>query len=194
MNELVFRGKDLFRPSKSHLAGALAFLVLMVSVGMVRSGPVFVAWSLGTVVVLFVPVFYSAWRSWSRVGPEGVTICWGFGAGRTYSWAEIRWVDVRTTASSGPYAGSGPTRAARIFTTSGRRRSLPGLSWSPLYPTADFDVNVQRLRNWWESSTEEAQRVEPVKQFRDRLTPTTIAIVAVVLIMVVGWFVIASRY
>ncbi|MER7674629.1 hypothetical protein ABTY61_40065 [Kitasatospora sp. NPDC096128] len=194
MNELVFRGKDLFRPSKSHLATAVAFLVLMVTVGIARSGPVFTAWAFGTVLVVFLPVFYSSWRGWSRVGPEGVTICWGFGAGRTYSWQEIRWVDVRTTKAGGPYAGAGPTRAARIFTTGGRRRALPGLSWSPLYPTADFDVKVRQLRDWWESSTEEAQRVEPVKQFRDRLTPTVVGIVAFVLIMVVGWFVIASRY
>ncbi|MBD0694582.1 hypothetical protein [Streptomyces sp. CBMA123] len=194
MNELVFRGKDLFRPSKPHLIGAACFFLLAVSAGLLRSGPVFAAWSLAAVLVLFAPVFYSSWRGWSRVGPDGVTICWGFGAGRTYSWQEIRWVDVRETPINGVTGGGGTARAARIFTTTGRRRSLPGLAWSPMYPARDFDVNVRRLRDWWESSTEEAQRVRPAKQFRDRLTPTTVAIVALVLIAVVGWFVIASRY
>ncbi|MFD5465643.1 hypothetical protein ACFWIQ_22820 [Kitasatospora sp. NPDC127059] len=194
MNELVFRGKDLFRPSKSHFIGAICFAVIMVSVGVLRSGPVFMAWSLASVVVLFVPVYYSSWRGWSRVGPDGVTICWGFGAGRTYSWQEIRWVDVRETPLNSVAGSGGTARAARIFTTSGRRRSLPGLAWSPMYPAEDFDVNVGRVRDWWESCTEEAQRVRPARQLRDRLTPTKAAIIAVVLIMVVGWFVIASRY
>ncbi|WP_030231714.1 hypothetical protein [Streptomyces sp. NRRL S-350] len=185
MNELIFRGKDLFRPSWSNLLPLLLVIAVQLVLGTRRLGTLSTVWLvLGTVAAAGL-AFTLSWRSWSRVGADGVTVCWGVGAGRTYPWHEVRWVDVRETKANGT-----ASYAARVFLTDGRRRSLPGLATSPIYPAADFDVNVQRVVNWWEYSTHPTQRVKPPKQFRDRLTPMVIGVLATVVICAVGFVVI----
>ncbi|MFK0296373.1 hypothetical protein ACIQU6_38690 [Streptomyces sp. NPDC090442] len=44
---------------------------------------------------------------------------------------------------------NGTALAARITLASGRRRSLPGLQHSNLYPFPEFHVDFQRVVNWW---------------------------------------------
>ncbi len=171
MNELIFRGKDLFRPSWSNLLPLLLILVLQLAVGSWKLGAVGTFWIVFGTLALGVPAFVVSWRSWSRVGVDGITINWGVGRGRTHPWHEVRWVDVRETKGNGSTA-----YAARIHLTRGRRRSLPGLQTSAIYPAADFDVNFQRLVNWWEFSTDATQRVEPAKQLRDRVSPTMLGV------------------
>ncbi|MEU4587950.1 PH domain-containing protein [Kitasatospora aureofaciens] len=186
MNELIFRGKDLFRPSWSNFLPLLLVLTAQLVFGGMNLGAWPTFWMVLVTVALCVPAAVLSWRSWSRVGADGVSVCWGFGRGRTYPWQEIRWVDVRETRSNGSMA-----YAARVFLTDGRRRSLPGLQSSRLYPSADFDTDFQRLVNWWEYSTHPTQRVKPAKRLRDRVTPTVAGVLlgfltsAVILVVVI---------
>ncbi|MER7580659.1 hypothetical protein [Kitasatospora sp. NPDC097691] len=188
MNELIFRGKDLFRPSWSNLLPLLLVLVAQLVVGGSHLGATGTFWMVLLTLAFCVPTFVLSWRSWSRVGADGVTVCWGLGRGRTYPWHEIRWVDVRETKGNGSVS-----YAARIFMTDGRRRSLPGLQTSRIYPAADFQANFQRLVNWWEYSTHPTQRVKPPKQFRDRVTPTVAGVVLALVIIVVVFVIVALQ-
>jgi Protein of unknown function (DUF2581). len=119
-------------------------------------------------------------RSWTTVGVAGITICWGIGRGRTYSWQEIQWIDVRETKS-----GYGRTLVARITLADGRRRSLPALQHSTQYPDPDFHVDFQRVVNWWKLSTDPAARFQPPKRLRNRLTPTVVGLILGLLITVI---------
>ncbi|MEU9044870.1 MULTISPECIES: PH domain-containing protein [unclassified Kitasatospora] len=188
MNELIFRGKDLFRPSWSNLGPLLVVIVLQLVFGGMKLGTWGALWLVLGTLVLAVPAFVLSWRCWSRVGGDGVTVCWGVGRGRTYPWHEVRWIDVRETKSNGS-----TSYAARIHLTDGRRRSLPGLQTSAIYPAADFEVNFRRLVNWWEYSTDATQRVKPAKQFRDRLTPTVIGVLVGIVVVVVVFVVVALQ-
>ncbi|MFB7615099.1 hypothetical protein [Kitasatospora sp. NPDC056181] len=132
--------------------------------------------------------FLLTFRSWTTVGAEGITICWGIGRGRTYPWKEIRWIDVRDGSTA-----KETSRVVRMFLASGRRRSLPGLMHSDTYPSPDFDEQFHRVVNWWELSTDPADRVQPQKQARDRLTPTVVGIVLGLLITVVVGLVVLSQ-
>ncbi|SOB86250.1 PH domain-containing protein [Streptomyces sp. 1331.2] len=172
VNELIFRGKDLFRPSWSNLIPVLLVLGLQLGLGAWKLGPLGTFWLVFGTLALGVPLFVISWRSWSRVGTDGITINWGVGRGRTHPWHEVRWVDVRETKGNGS-----TSYAARIHLTRGRRRSLPGLQTSAIYPAVDFDVNFQRLVNWWEFSTDPTQRSRPGKQLRDRVTPTVFGVI-----------------
>lgn len=148
-------------------------------------------WLTGGTIALLAPFVLLSSRSWSRVTPEGITICWGLGHGRTYPWREIQWIDVRETQSQGS-----PTYAVRMFLLSGRRRSLPGLSRSDTHPAPDFDEQFQRVIDWWELSTDPAARTRPSKRFRDRLTPTVAGLVLgpLALAVVAGVAVLISLY
>ncbi|MFJ3220044.1 PH domain-containing protein [Kitasatospora sp. NPDC086801] len=188
MNELIFRGKDRYRPSWSQLVPLVIVLVLEVAFAAYRLGPVGLCWLFGGTLVLVGVGFTIALRNWSRVGPEGITLCWGFGTGRTYPWQEIRWIDVRETKVQG-----GTTLAVRMTLTNGRRRSLPGIQHSAVYPDPDFHVDFQRVVDWWELSTDQAARRRPTKQFRDRITPTAAGVVLGLLICVVVVVVVVLR-
>lgn len=155
----------------------------------VQFGAMVFAWVMGGTMAVLGPILVLAYRSWSRVGAYGITISWGLGKGRTYSWREIRWIDVRETKAQGSVA-----HAVRIFVEGGRRRSLPGLARSNEHPAPDFDENFRRVVDWWELSTDQAARVQPPKQFRDRLTPTVVGLVVapVVLVVVVAAVAVAD--
>ncbi|WP_327681816.1 hypothetical protein [Kitasatospora sp. NBC_00458] len=182
MDELIFRGKDRHRTSKSRLFLALLILVVEGALSVTVLGPSWTCALIAGTAVLLAPVVYIASRSWSRVGAAGITVCWGLGRGRTHPWHEIRWIDVRRTEGQ-----SGDVLAARIFLADGRRRALPGLQHSEMYPDPDFDVDFRRVVNWWELSTDEASRVQPPKRPRDRLTPAVAGLLlSVVLTVVVG--------
>ncbi|MFB7620553.1 hypothetical protein [Kitasatospora sp. NPDC056181] len=153
---------------------ALVVLVVEAAAAFTRLGAVGFAWLTGGSIVLLAPVVLLSYRSWSRVGADGITICWGLGRGRTYPWHEIRWIDVRESKGQ-----SSSSYAVRMFLESGRRRSLPGLYRSDAHPAPDFDEQFQRVVNWWELSTDPAARVRPSKQFRDRLTPAVLGLALV---------------
>ncbi|MFG3052184.1 hypothetical protein ACGFZP_14675 [Kitasatospora sp. NPDC048239] len=179
MNELIFRGKDRYRPSWSHLLLALAVIAAQGTLAAVKLGPTGTVWLVGGTIALMVPPACMTYRCWSSVGPGGITICWGLGRGRTYPWHEIQWLDVRTTKSQGS-----ESRAARMFLTSGRRRTLPGLQYSDMYPDPDFEVDFRRVVNWWEFSTDAAARISPPKRLRDRFTPMVSAVIVTLLLTV----------
>ncbi|WP_331742848.1 hypothetical protein [Kitasatospora sp. NBC_01300] len=190
MNELIFRGKDLYGHAKyTRLAMLGALLVVQVAFGAYRLGAVATYWMVGATLAVAAPLALMVQRSWSRVGADGVTVCWGLGRGRTHSWQDISWVDVRETKSR----QYGNSRAARIFLADGRRRSLPGLQDSATYPRPDFDADVQRVLNWWEHSTHQDTRIQPARKLRDRLSPTVIGVLAGIVIAVAGFVVIATQ-
>ncbi|MFJ9844054.1 hypothetical protein ACIRYZ_27050 [Kitasatospora sp. NPDC101155] len=188
MNELVFRGKDMFRPSWSHLSVVLLALAALEGVTVLKLGVAAMYWISSGTLALALPAFVVAWRSWSRAGADGVTVCWGIGSGRTYPWQEIRWIGVRESKGNGTRS-----YAARIFLVDGRRRSLPGLQTSTLYPIEEFQTNVQRVLDWWESSTPGAERVQPRKQVRDWITPQVAGVLLAVVLIVATVLVVAAR-
>ncbi|MFC5663000.1 hypothetical protein ACFP3U_08380 [Kitasatospora misakiensis] len=173
MNELMFRGRDRYRPSWSHLAVLIVLLAVQGFAAGRGLGLVGFLWLAGATLALSGLGLWVTVRSWSAVGPEGITISWGFGRGRSYPWERIRWIDVRTVEAQGS-----TTSQVRMFLAGGRRRTLPGLLHSDLYPSPDFDEQYYRVRNWWALSTEASARVEPRRRPRDRLTPTVAGVVA----------------
>ncbi|MFE4362244.1 PH domain-containing protein [Kitasatospora sp. NPDC001261] len=179
MNELIFRGKDKFRPSWSDFGLLAVILAAQLVIGYERLGLVPTLLIVAGTLVIAVPSRFATMRCWSRVGADGITLCWGLGRGRTYSWQQIAWIDVRETKGFGMSEG---TRAARIHTVDGRRRSLPALQSSTFYPSADFDTDFRRVVNWWELSTEPGERVRPGAQVRDRLTPVKVGLLASVVL------------
>ncbi|WP_405005333.1 hypothetical protein OHV13_14885 [Kitasatospora purpeofusca] len=181
MDELIFRGRERYRPSGSELAILLVALTIQGLAAAHGLGTVGFLWLAGGTLALSGLGLWITSRSWSRVGPEGITICWGFGRGRTHPWDRIRWIDVRTVDTQG-----GTSSQVRMFLAGGRRRALPGLLHSDLYPSPDFDEQYHRVRNWWELSTEASARVEPRRQFRDRITVTVAAVLATLVIAAVG--------
>jgi hypothetical protein len=122
------------------------------------------------------------------VGASGITVSKGLGSGRTYRWEEIRWIDVREGAAQG-----GTFRYARITLANGRRRTLPALQQSPLYPDPEFDADFQRVVNWWESSTESTSRFRPPEKAWQRMEPgrlgTILGVVISIVIIVVVFLV-----
>ncbi|MGI5223651.1 PH domain-containing protein [Actinoallomurus sp. CA-142502] len=186
MNELSFRGKDRYRLSSLHFGGVGLLLVVEGVFAFIRLGPVgFCCLLGGTAALVGLGIFLSR-RSWTTVGAAGVTISWGVGRGRTYSWQEIRWVDVRETKTQ-----YGTSRSARITLANGRRRSLPALQHSTQYPDPDFDVDFRQVVDWWKSNTDPDARFEPPKRWWNRLTPQAFGfilglLITIVVIVVVG--------
>ncbi|GAA4618502.1 hypothetical protein GCM10023195_83190 [Actinoallomurus liliacearum] len=180
VNELSFQGKDRYHPSWPHFAALGLGLAIEGAFAFFRLGIVGSCWLLGGTVALVALGMSMALRSWTTVGAAGITICWGIGRGRTYPWREIRWIDVRETKSQ-----YGTALTARITLADGRRRSLPALQHSTRYPDPDFHVDVQRVINWWELSTDPAARFQPPKRLRNQLTPQAIGLILGLLITII---------
>jgi hypothetical protein len=145
-----------------------------------RLAPLGLLGVLGVALAFGAPGFYASRRSWTTVGPAGISVYWGVGRARTYSWQQIRWIDVRETNSQ-----FGTTRAVRVFLTDGRRRSLPGLIHSAFYPAPDLAVVFQQIVKWWELSTDREARFRPRRQLRDRVTPGVLGVILGLLLVVV---------
>jgi hypothetical protein len=129
----------------------------------------------GASVVALALSLGAAFRSWTRVGPEGVTTCWGLGRrGHTYPWRDIRWVDIKN------YNGS--SYAARITLANGRQHSLPALRHTPVYPQPTFHGDFHLLRQWWEQSTDPSARFLPPMSRLLRWTPVISAVILVLLV------------
>ncbi|MFD5918199.1 hypothetical protein ACFVYP_25955 [Kitasatospora sp. NPDC058201] len=181
MSELIFRGRDRYRPARSHLLLAIVVFVFEGTFASVTLGPVWAFWLIGGTIAVLAPVAYCAFRSWSRVGPAGVTICWGIGRGRTYAWQEVQWIDTRETDSR-----YGSSTVARMFLVGGRRRSLPGLQHSDMYPDPEFGADYRRVVDWWELSTDQGARVRPPRSLRDRISPVMLGFILAVVFAVVA--------
>ncbi|MFE7192790.1 hypothetical protein [Kitasatospora sp. NPDC057541] len=176
--ELVFRGRDRYRPSPAHLALVLLVPAVEAAATIRGLGLTGALWLAGGTFAFIGLGLALARRSFSAVGPGGITVCWGFGRGRTHPWQEIRWIDVRTTKAEG-----GTASQVRMFLADGCRRALPGLADSPLHPSPDFEEQYRRILARWELSTEESGRVRPRRQLRDRIPPTVAGyLVALVLV------------
>ncbi|GAA4485317.1 hypothetical protein GCM10023191_009830 [Actinoallomurus oryzae] len=180
VNELSFRGRDRYRPSFPQFAGLGVVVIIEGVFAYLRLGVVGFCWLLlGTAVLVGLGISLGR-RSWTTVGTAGITICWGIGRGRTYSWQEIRWIDVRETKSQ-----YGTSLSARITLANGKRRSLPALQHSTQYPDPDFQADFRRVVDWWKSNTDPAARFEPPKRLWNRLTPRTAGFILGLLITVI---------
>ncbi|MFG2907595.1 PH domain-containing protein [Kitasatospora sp. NPDC048286] len=178
MNETIFRGRDLVRPT----GVAMLFLVLAVEVAF----GLFAMTDVGTVLLvsltlaMTVPFLFSTLRSWTRVGADGITVNRGFGSGRTYPWQQIVWVEVRRYP-----AGDSFSYALRIHLADGRRRLLPGLAADKYHSAAEFVANADQIFDWWEQSTDPARRVEPRVRLWDALSPLVIGLLLASLLVAV---------
>ncbi|MFE6052631.1 hypothetical protein ACFQ6N_17895 [Kitasatospora sp. NPDC056446] len=182
MNELIFRGKDRFRPDWTDLGPVLIVVTGELVAGHLKFhlglGPMVLL--VGGTVALAAASRLLSMRYWSRIGTDGVTVSWGFGRGRTYSWQQISWIDVSEFQGRGA-----PTRVARIHTTDGRRHWISTLMTSDLHPSEDFDADFRQVVDWWKHSTGPSLRVQPEKQLRDRLSPVRLAVLGTVVLAVV---------
>ncbi|MFE0460697.1 hypothetical protein ACFW1A_15760 [Kitasatospora sp. NPDC058965] len=187
MNELRFRGREQYRVSGRRLAVLIGVAVLQLLLCVVRIGVVG-AWISGAIVLFGAGAGYLAFRASTTVDTAGITITW-FGSGRSYPWQEIQWIDVREVPGG---AGAGYT--ARIHLRNGRRRNLPGLQHSELYPSPNFGTNLQQLNDWWYARSLPAGRIRPQPKFRDRhpqgfvwliVLPATLVLVLVTIVFVV---------
>ncbi|GAA2749870.1 PH domain-containing protein [Kitasatospora cinereorecta] len=129
-----------------------------VVVSSVRLGEAGILWGLPVFLVFGAVGVYLRFRATTTVGPAGITVIW-FGAGRSYPWHRIQWLDIRT---------SGSTHDARVHLTDGRRRVLPGLHRSVFYPSPNFEDNIRQVDAWWKASTHPSARIQPPLKFRDR--------------------------
>ncbi|WP_433887746.1 PH domain-containing protein [Streptomyces sp. CA-111067] len=164
--EREFLGRDRYRISWPNATGALAFVALEMVVTLLRLGFVGSCWVAAGTVVLISLILVVLRRSRTAVGAEGISISWGFGRGRTYPWADIRWVEVRETQSR-----TGRAQTVRITLADSRRRSLPAVQNSTMYPDRDFELNVARIMTRWRANTTEESRYRPPEKRYQRLSP-----------------------
>jgi hypothetical protein len=186
--ELSFRGRDRSRISWSRASGVLAFMAIELALLMIRVGFVGSCWILGATVALFGLGFVLTRRSRTTVGAEGISISWGFGRGRRYPWADIRWIEVNETRGR-----TGTVQTVRITLADSRRRSLPALANSAMYPDGHFELNVARVMTRWRANTTGESRYRPPEKWYQRLSPNAwgylvgaVILVVVLLVMVIA--------
>lgn len=181
VQELSFRGRDRYHPSWPAFAGVAVVVVVEGVVAAVKLGAVGVGWLVGGTVLLVTAGVWSLRHCRTAVGPEGITVSWGFGRGRTYRWGDIRWVHIRD--SNSPQQGA--SRTARITLADGRRRSLPALQHSAMYPDPCFDANYERVVKWWIAATTPSSRFQPPLRPLQRMSPQTLGVLLGMVISVV---------
>ncbi|MEU4294251.1 hypothetical protein AB0E63_39035 [Kribbella sp. NPDC026596] len=141
-------------------------------------GVVGACWLVGVTAVYVGGGIGAAFRSWTTVGPAGISTCWGLGRrGRTHPWQEIRWLDIRQTNTR-----AGTILAARITLADGRRRSLPALRDGGMYPQPTFHADFRQVRKWWELSTDPATRFPLPDKSPSRVPRTVLAVILILLI------------
>ncbi|WP_328956007.1 hypothetical protein [Kitasatospora purpeofusca] len=181
MDELTFRSKDRFRWSW-HFAALVGVAAAAAGARAVHDfGAAGLAWAIGGTAALALPALLLRGR-WSTVGPSGITFHRPLARhGRTYPWHEIQWLEVYATDRR-----FGEFRTLQVHFADGRSRFLNGLVQDRTHPSPGFDTDVRRVRNWWELNTDASARVEPVRQFRDRITVTVAAVLATLVIAAVA--------
>ncbi|MGW2540920.1 hypothetical protein ACWC5I_08600 [Kitasatospora sp. NPDC001574] len=73
-----------------------------------------------------------------------------------------------------------------MFLRGGRRRSLPGLQHSDMYPDPEFGADYRRVVDRWELSTDQGARVRPPRSLRDRISPVMLGFILAVVFAVVA--------
>jgi hypothetical protein len=186
VKELTFRGRDRYRASWPAVA-VVGLVLIGIGVFKYRQlGVEGLCILFGGSVVALVIGLGSAFRSWTAVGPAGITICWGFGRrGRTYPWRDIRWVDVRDF-------NNGSSHAAQIIVANGRQHSLPALRHTPAYPQATFYSDYRRVVEWWEQNTDPSARFVPRESRLSRWVPRVFGTLTILLIGVTVTLVITG--
>lgn len=181
MKELSFLGKDRYRPIWPVLLILGLVLIGEAVYAFYRLGGVVGScWLVGVTAASVGLGIGAAFRSWTTVGPAGITVCRGIGRrGHTYPWQEIRWIDVRETNSR-----YGTFLVARITVANGRRRSLPALRHGGMYPQPTFHADFRQVLKWWELSTDPAARFLPPETLLSRLAPRMLGVILVLLIAV----------
>lgn len=172
MDELSFRGKDRYRVSWGGVAAVGAGLVVEAAFTLFRMGFGWFCWLFGGTLVVVAACAALARRSVTTVGADGITVGWGLGQGRTYHWHDIRWLYVWQQD-----AGLGSASTVRMILTDGRHRSLTGLASSSVYPNPDFHHDFARVVQWWEASTDPAERFQPPPKLRHRVSPQILGLV-----------------
>ncbi|WP_327287719.1 hypothetical protein [Streptomyces sp. NBC_01198] len=171
-HELTFWGRDQFRNAQwSTIIPMLAGLLIEGALSFLQLGAVAAGWLMGGTLALLGLIVVSVCRRRTTFSTAGVTICAGFGRGRTHPWQDIRWVGVhRESNQHGDYA------LLRVTFANGRTRSLPGLGRSTLHPVPDFEANCRKVIRWWEASTDPSMRFHPQgKNWLYRKTPEELA-------------------
>ncbi|MEZ0066758.1 hypothetical protein ABIA32_002770 [Streptacidiphilus sp. MAP12-20] len=175
MTELHFSNRGRPRPRLAQLATVLVVCTVQVVILIARMGSkgIYVALALALLVLLLCVVQR---HSSTGVGPEGITVDWGLGRGRTFGWQEIRWIEVRTNRTQ-----YGTSLTVRITLSSGRRRSLPAVSSSELYPDPDLSTKFEQIVAYWELHSDAATRLTapPRRGWRLRLRGLGLAALAV---------------
>lgn len=184
--ELRFLGRDCYRLSRSNAGVVVAGLLGEQVFSVIRLGFVGSCWMLAGTVALVGCCLVPLRRSRTSVGAEGISISWGFGRGRTYPWTEIRWVEVHETRN-----GNGTAQTVRITLADSRRRSLPAVQNSTIYPDRGFEMNVARIMTRWHAHTTEAARYKPPEKWRQRLSPTAWGCLVGVALVVLAVLVVA---
>ncbi|WUH91959.1 PH domain-containing protein [Streptomyces sp. NBC_00433] len=183
--ELTFRGRERYRNAQWSRIFLLAVgLIVEAAVSFSQLGAAAAGWLVGGTLAFAGLNLIRLRGCWTRVGPAGVTICSGFGRGRTHPWHEVRWVGVHQGA--GQFGGFS---TLQVTFDNGRTRTLPALQRSSLYPAPDFDANCQEIIGWWEASTEPSARFRPTGNWFYRKPPEQLGrllgMVAVVIVVFV---------
>jgi hypothetical protein len=157
MQELLFEARGGQRYDRWLLATVVLLVVGMFIAATVARGLVAALIWPGPLVLLFVLLRLVLRRGWTRVGASGITIGWGFGAGRTLGWHEVRWVEVHHQYLH----NSGPVDSVRVHLTNGKRRHLPALRTGGLLVDPQFAAKAEAVLAWWHKSTKRSARIAP---------------------------------
>nr|WSX76822.1 PH domain-containing protein [Streptomyces sp. NBC_00899] len=168
--ELTFRGRDRYRNAQWSRISLLGVLVLVEgAVSFSQLSAAAAGWLVGGTLAFAGLTIVRMRRCRTTVGAAGVTICSGFGRGRTHPWSEVRWVGVHH--ARGQFDGYS---TLQVTFANGRTRSLPALQRSSLYPDPDFDANCQDVIGWWEASTDPSTRFRATGNWLYRRSPEQI--------------------
>ncbi|MFF0410577.1 hypothetical protein ACFYUY_09065 [Kitasatospora sp. NPDC004745] len=155
MDELRFRGGDLtFAWRRLWLPAGLIGVQTVIAT--MRNGAEGLGWTAAALAVVIPASVLLLKRCWTEAGEDGIRIYRGLGRVHGYPWGEVRWIAVRHQSG-----GGGGMTSVRITLVDGRRRTLPGLQESTLYPRPGFDADLARLRASWERHVDPSFRLGP---------------------------------
>ncbi|MEV7599515.1 hypothetical protein AB0O91_19260 [Kitasatospora sp. NPDC089797] len=153
MNELRFRGGDV-KADRRRLLVSLTIFTIQLAALVMHAGWGQGVWMIGASAVLLPTVIALLRRGWTVVGDDGIRVSWGLGRVRSYPWRKIRWMAAQHHLQGG-------TTSVRITLTDGRRRTLPGINKSFVYPDPHFESKLAQIRARWERQDDESFRLGP---------------------------------